>query len=734
MADEDQAPGAPPAGHSASAEAAKPASARPGRLERTKTWADTVFALLKALLTLGISAVVIGAAAMLITRDLNRRTITVSVNKDAEKLLADLGTPLDLRLMLVEDVNARIAAVTNIVKLSAFSGLLASDQATPVSFKPFGLDADSDDLTRLVRNVLNIPPASSVQIDLVCARTPCTGGAGTPLNLVVDIKGGVVAEQRLTFQLPVINPGLRHGIREAMERSSERLLESVEPLLASVYYFNRSYGPDVPGEEQRQNLRRSVAAAYAGRRGGTQGCLADIMLGAASLIRGQVLAGASLLQQVATAPDSSITCRVHGRTNISLFLTLPAFCTVDPGMRGRLFKLVEDQLAALDGLQGMSPEETDRVTAIKAQVETAKSFSGAVPDQGRLTVCQGLDPAVGGAPDDAAYDALLKTVSDWSERLPPVTDDPEANNGAARAIALTLVTLEPAIAHNDFYNRARIGWAISRFAERYLRFTDHPRQFFLAQGRALEDAGLAELAAAGLSPNQALGLFRRLWPEQDPRPGVAAMLHQLGLGDLAAAAIAFDNAAATTGVNPLEPESASDLEPLVLLGDAELAMGNPVLARENYARAAALFVERDEPRAEFMWVVRAMTHWAVLRIRSGACDAGSGAPDPEWGTLMTELGAASDGNICVLRSAEPAPAGELRKLGLIGSLTELVAPAIRGCWNSDAEDPPGTPADARDRQTLFCLRRTGPDSPKAARAFLDANTFETLDAMLNGNR
>ncbi|MGH7880902.1 MAG: hypothetical protein ACREQD_15610, partial [Candidatus Binataceae bacterium] len=230
--------------------ASGPTVAAKERMEHLKTTADAIYALVKSMLLLLAAAALIIVSTVAVWRDLRHRRITVQIDPQAEKLLLDHGIDLDLPSTLVDAVNARIEGVNQIVKSQAFENVLGTDAPDAVSFKPFGLDISTGDITGLVRNILGVPPEFIVRIGMSCSPAPCgaappapaTRSPGQPASLILFVKSqGPTNTQSHSFVLPAAGTGLRRNLRRALEQTSETVLQQADPLLASDYYLNQPF-------------------------------------------------------------------------------------------------------------------------------------------------------------------------------------------------------------------------------------------------------------------------------------------------------------------------------------------------------------------------------------------------------------------------------------------------------------------------------------------------------------
>jgi hypothetical protein len=87
--------------------------------DAVRAWSEAAFALLKSIVLLAAGALVLTAAIAVVTRDRRKTQIAVDLDPGAERVLLDLGSDLELRSMLVDELNRRVVAVTQFARLSA---------------------------------------------------------------------------------------------------------------------------------------------------------------------------------------------------------------------------------------------------------------------------------------------------------------------------------------------------------------------------------------------------------------------------------------------------------------------------------------------------------------------------------------------------------------------------------------------------------------------------------------
>jgi hypothetical protein len=87
--------------------------------DAVRAWSEAAFALLKSIVLLAAGALALTAAIAVVTRDRRKTQIAVDLDPGAERVLLDLGSDLELRSMLVDELNRRVVAVTQFARLSA---------------------------------------------------------------------------------------------------------------------------------------------------------------------------------------------------------------------------------------------------------------------------------------------------------------------------------------------------------------------------------------------------------------------------------------------------------------------------------------------------------------------------------------------------------------------------------------------------------------------------------------
>jgi hypothetical protein len=291
--------------------------------EKIKAWGDAAAALFKALLLALAILLVSVMAGVVVWRDQHSRVVLVDVSPEAEKTLRALGADIDLRLALVDALNERLHGVQQIVAVQGLSYAADINQSDAVSFKPFGLELSTYDITRMVGVVLDRPARPAARLELLCAPLACADPAARQATLLVNLSGPN-GRRNASYPLALGSAGLRRSLLQSVQRIADLMLEQTEPLIASVLFLNRPIPDIFPDQFRRDLIRAEGAAVAAGRGSDDSGCLADLVIGASLLKRGQLADGVAAEQRAAAS--ANMTCKVHAETNISFMLSNLALC------------------------------------------------------------------------------------------------------------------------------------------------------------------------------------------------------------------------------------------------------------------------------------------------------------------------------------------------------------------------------------------------------------------------
>jgi len=693
------------------------------RAERAKNWADAAYALVKTILLFLAGAALIIVSTVAVWRDLRHRRITVAIDPQAEKLLLDHAIEFDLPSVLVDDVNAKITGVNEIVKSQAFENVLGTNTPDAVSFKPFGLDISTGDITGLVRNILGIPPEFVVQIGISCSPAPCAAAA-TPSapreSLTLFVKSqGPTNTQSLSYPLPSAGAGLRRGLREALEQTSKTVLLQADPLLASDFFLNEPLWTIFFDKAVLDESR--AAAAVFGPHPNTpdSNCLGEVIFDGSAFQRGDPQAMPDLERMDARSGLSN-TCRMLVQTNLALFNVDTARCT-PPERRAAGFRAANAALNSLKDIprRAMSDQEHLRIVSIGLQSDIIQAFSSLMDDDSRDFLCWHPATTSQANVQPIDYTRIVRLIDRIPQRLPPEKDHLPIHNVVYVLSWIHGVTA----AHSDLPSRYLVSRQMVRLIQLYLPTDQHPRQLFLAEGRAWTDMAAAALRAQALPDGQQRQFLQAIgW---SPGRAIAPTLRYIFQSSLDSAVVAFENAAATSPMPPpLEPASA--MEPQVMLGDAFYAAGNEPQAKNAYADAIRQFAQEDEPPDELLWLAKAAARWAAILSHEGNCKTSS-PRIADWDNVWIPLGAAPDHDLCRFAQPGSPPSAELDKFGVMGLVYPLIAESVRQCANPD-QAATGNLSTVSDRMKLLdCLHTTGPEAYVGAPPQLTAMSSEDAD-------
>src|SRR5277367_5611511 len=284
--DDTQAEQPPPAPNGPAAAPQVPAEkAKPSRAEGIKARSDAATALFKAVMLAMAIVLVAAVSGVAIWRDFHSRVLVVDVSPDAEKTLRILGADIDLRFALRDAINERVAGVQQIIAVQGLS--IAGSEADAISFKPFGLELSTDDVTRVIDLVFGRPARPTVRLELLCAPRPCTDPSAHQATLVMNLSGPS-GSRTASYQVTLGNRALARSLHQSVQRIADLVLEQSEPLVASVWFLNRQAGSPV---QSRADQIRAEGAAVAGRTPDAGDCLADLVIGGTLVKRGELAAG-----------------------------------------------------------------------------------------------------------------------------------------------------------------------------------------------------------------------------------------------------------------------------------------------------------------------------------------------------------------------------------------------------------------------------------------------------------
>ena len=657
--------------------------------------------MLKAMvLALAIAGAVI-VAATLVWRDQRTRHLEVVVDADTDKALRALGSELDLRQAFVDALNERVRAVKEVLTLDD-SNLLDTRATSTVSFKPFGLDVQGNQLTELVRVLLNSEPPALVRVELLCAPACAPSGAGSG-SLLVTLSGAA-GSQRVSFPVRLANPLMRRQLRMAMQRAAELLLERTEPLVAAIYYLNIAPQHVLFDEVRRDYERAAVSALKLRDAKGATSCVADLVLGVSLIQRGSLKDGLDVEKRAGKSGDP--VCQVHSATNIVYALFANA-CNADPKVRKFAANEAAKSFEDVSGRRrvALGDKVYDRIPSSQLLVELTGLLNEPGNENARMAFCGNtrVGSPIGDNTIASGIRIMLGHVKDW---MPPKASMTAEHN----LLELLLRVLEAGVPREDVVARYTTAQAMSRVIDDYLPTDGHQRKLFMLHGR------LAMIMASAVQDTFSM-----------PATEKAAVLKPAG-ADPASVAVAsdadlrtelfkrmeqahedFENAVESDTVAVLI-EPVPDIEPLTLLGDIQFAMGEPA-ARATYERAVDAFIEADAPVDQLIALASAVTRLTVLQIAGGACRTGAptAATDPRWQTR-----AFAPKDLCALAAANEPVAVP----GLLQLVRPLVAPAIATCVARLSPSPTAA-FSVRERFALLdCLAVSGTNDPRVSVPFL----------------
>ncbi len=519
---------------------------------------------------------------------------------------------------------------------------------------------------------------------------------------MVDLRGPSKNE-RFSFTIPVANPGLRHGLRGAVEHTAENILALAHPQLAGVLFLNEGDQSSYFDEAQRYE-KLAITSTFIDRgKPLRRDCLSDNVYGLSVGFRGDASEGLRILGNAAEA-DPSANCLVTSQTNAASLHTQRARCSADAQAAHAEFRLGREALGKLDGRWlklSMSDADGYRVAAFRIEGDLVETEYDLLHEEGREGELCGRTPTGTQAAKAHTYDAIRELIDRVEIALPPGQEHVYFRN----VVALLTDVVERVVPRSDIRNRIALSTAIVRLIDKYLDTDGTPRSLFVAKGRLLLAIAIAELDAARLPAGPTFDLARLRGGQEPPaNADLKAWFSGQVDSDGQAAIVAFQNASATRTLAPLL-EPSSDLEPLVRLGDAWYIFGNSIKAERAYASAVARFVDQDLPLGDMRWLTIAAARWATGLASAGACKGGIGRG--LWDDTWRRLGASSDDDLCCDSDSRPECAPPR---GLLHTIYPLVTESIHACApQARAATPERIPFDD-NYEMIECLGRTGPES------------------------
>ncbi len=659
-------------------------------------------ALLKSLLLIVAILVVAIVAGSVALRDEPSRHIEVQIDTETEGTLRSLGSDLDIRQALVDALNERLHGVKKIVRLQGLEKVVSHEQADAFSFRPFGIDVSTSDITRMMRTVKGSPAPMAARVDLMCAPRPCTEAGVTEGQLVVTLSGPR-GGSRVSYRVPLVNPALRRSLHKAMQRTADLLLDLNQPLVASIFFLNRQ---DVLPDELQDNLSRAEGSALRSRTAGDEtNCMVDLVIGVSLIRRNRWPDGIAAEERAAGTSD--VTCQVQAWTNIVFSLAPHAFCSPWKPFRDFASDQVRRALKAIPKVQPSVVGDLvyNRIPTAQLDLEILDTISQPGHEKTREAFCNG---ATRPPPDiqTSSAEPLAAILQHTKDLLPP---GGHLQNEEHFVLELLRRLLRVATPIDDPLGRLLVGRKMKQTIDIYLLTDRHPRLLFLTQGKLAMDLAWAAHDALALTSAEKRAALKDALQAEQPFDDLDATLRWKIVDDLASARVAFENAAVTDSEGKLV-EPSSDIGPLVLLGDALLAAGDISGAESAYMRAVDAFAEGDEEASQLTEFAGVVARWAALRVANGAC-ATSAVTDPSWEQHWARLGGGPH-DICAFDKVDKAAT----QPSILAMIRPIVADAIERCvpktglpssWQSDP---------AQLFALVDCLHSARPDVQRALEA------------------
>ena len=636
----------------------------------------------------------------------HKKSIAVIVDPASEKIFLNLDSNVDFRSTLINEINLRIDAFADVLKGFAAEQMLAREAPEDIPLKALGVDTSTNEINRITRNVFGISPAYEVRISAICPAGSCVFDnktervsveAASKLTVVVDLRARD-QHKRLSFpDIPVTNPALRRGLKNAIGKTSEELIALVDPLRASVLFLNLGIGAGGGRflDETNDYLNRAAGETVALRNdsgGGT--CLAEVVFGDLVALLGDIQGGLDLLRGVTKRAQADPLCQTVSELNTAMVQIRD--------YRSKSDRNIAKASATVKELAGIND---------RALGQENREYKDLVILEMRLL---------------ELYDRLLAPYGGWSVISDPNTKitengDAEVNYKSIRNIMM--------IFKNHFAPRAKQPKAHEFFnflellPERIVPETSTSVRYGIAKDAI---ALLDDYISKDATPRRLLVIKTKLIMEmldaatQDPT--LRADLLDLVIKALVSA----QNAGVTGALSPISEEK-SQLEPLILEGDVWYAFGNLEKAKATYAKAVQKFIEEDEPSHELVWLADATARWLTVLTRDGACKTRP-ARIPEWDFLWIQLGAATDHDPCdIVGPDRPWPGRSAEQFGILRTVFAEVSESVRRCGKAhdmptrDAPVPAGAPGLAISRENIQvtrCLLKTGAASAAISTEFL----------------
>ncbi len=662
-----------------------------------KEAAEAATAVAKALLFFGAIAIVVAVVSVTLWRERHAHRVVVVVDPEAEHALRAMGSRIDLRQTFIDTLNERIRGVEHVFALS-YGQLLDTRDAPDVSFKPFGLDASTGEIERIVRTLLGGDMPVSVRIELACAAAKCDDVRGDVV-LVATVSDATGSERRA---VPVggSRDGLQRRVRSALDRAAHLLLERNEPLIAAVYDLNAASLHPFDDDRSR-DWQHAISSALKLRDGSKKpSCIVDLVIGGSLLMRGSWADGLKLNQRAEASGDP--VCAVHAASNVVYYMT-SYLCNDDP--RVRAFALTsattEESSVRLRGTAGLDPLVADRIPMAALWLADMQFLLAPDAEPVRAALCS--ETRVVGA-QNGVPTYVQTTLSRLEVALPPRPGQYVADGVLERLAWLA----EFGIPRDDVAGRFRTALATMDAVDRYLPTTPLPRRLYAVRGRLATELAYAAIDTLELdAPARARFLADVGGTALDDTSNEAALRAEVG-NRLAEARVDFQNALAAES-GPAIEGAPTDVALGAALGDASLAVGDFRNAQDDLATTVDAFLASETPTDQIVPLAEAVGRLAMVDQRVGNCTTVKGKLPPRADPRPAQLGFDSAA-WCALGSERV-----VRRPGLAGMLAALVEPTVRACgpipFASDAS-PYATVA------WLRCAHDNGPTRRRvAARVF-----------------
>lgn len=652
-----------------------------------KEWSEAATMLLKAILYgIGI-VVVVTVISTVIWRHVNSHVLVLESTPLADKTLRALGADVNLRLAVGDAINERINSISQIV-LPRGLNLAEEGSNEDFSLRPIHLEGSTGDITRLFDFVFGRPSRPTIGLDIYCGSTDCLKQSGTGMRLVVSLPGSD-GFRLASFPLEGSESTLNRSLHKAIGDAADTVLERYEPLPASVWFLDRPGAFAGFVDQFNPDLIRAVGAAAASRQSKNAGCLPDLVVGWSLMVRGEFEAGRKVEMRAANSSD--LRCPVQAYTNIVFALIPYALNSNDKRLRQYATDHLEEANTRLTELH-LKPGKIDdlnyyRVPAAALDVKVAEILQRT----GRLYFI--VRPPRGPRENDTANE--LESILNAGLIAPP-GKQPQLRHGT---IGILVDALRTGVQRENIKDRLHLAKALMDVIQSDESLETKPRALFMLEGKLATEMGVAANDAL-IDETKDQAELIKLAQAIDPDDSFKTLepnerINFLYARSMMNAAVAFENALATEGL-PTLVEQFSSVDAVTKLGDAHYAADLPTAAGSDYAKAASMFVQMDEPVGEAGRLVVAMAHWAAMQEDMGACSGPVRVPDELWRTAWTTLGWEPP-DVCEFYKSGQAVAAEAGR----PLITRMVQDALVSCHRPVA---PGEPRKQKSLRRVLDLQ------------------------------